>query len=56
MTFRLGAGAVPATWPCTASDLDEAAAWIYAMRRGDWVAFGKAYEDLGQLLRSPPAR
>ena len=24
-----------------------------AMRRGDWAAFGRAYEDLGQLLRSP---
>ena len=27
-----------------------------ALRRGDWVAFGKAYDDLGQLLRSPPAK
>jgi uncharacterized membrane protein (UPF0182 family) len=24
-----------------------------AMRRGDWVAFGKAYDDLGRLLRTP---
>ena len=24
-----------------------------ALRRGDWVAFGKAYDDLGRLLRSP---
>ena len=32
------------------------AAMREAMRRGDWTAFGKAYEDLGQLLRSPAAR
>ncbi len=25
-----------------------------AMRRGDWPAFGKAYEELGRLLRRPP--
>ena len=24
-----------------------------ALRRGDWVAFGKAYDDLGRLVRSP---
>ena len=24
-----------------------------AMRRGDWIAFGKAYEDLGKLLKAP---
>ena len=27
-----------------------------ALRRGDWVAFGKAYDDLGQLLRTSPPR
>ena len=27
-----------------------------AMRRGDWTAFGKAYEDLGRLIQSTPAR
>jgi hypothetical protein len=27
-----------------------------ALRRGDWPAFGRAYEDLGRLLRVPPAR
>jgi hypothetical protein len=26
-----------------------------AMRRGDWVAFGRAYEALGALL-APPHR
>ncbi len=25
-----------------------------AMRRGDWLAFGQAYSQLGRLLRSPP--
>jgi uncharacterized membrane protein (UPF0182 family) len=25
-----------------------------ALRKGDWPAFGKAYEDLGRVLRAPP--
>jgi uncharacterized membrane protein (UPF0182 family) len=24
-----------------------------ALRRGDWTAFGKAYDDLGRVLRAP---
>ena len=24
-----------------------------ALRRGDWTAFGKAYDDLGRVLRTP---
>jgi hypothetical protein len=27
-----------------------------ALRRGDWTAFGKAYEDLGKLLKLPAPR
>ena len=27
-----------------------------ALRRGDWTAFGKAYEDLGRVLRAPAPR
>ncbi|HUQ79733.1 MAG TPA: UPF0182 family protein [Gemmatimonadaceae bacterium] len=27
-----------------------------ALRRGDWTAFGRSYDDLGRLLRVPPAR
>ena len=27
-----------------------------AMRRGDWTAFGVAYEALGRLLQAPPAK
>jgi hypothetical protein len=27
-----------------------------ALRRGDWTAFGKAYEDLGKLLKLPVPR
>jgi hypothetical protein len=27
-----------------------------ALRRGDWVAFGKAYDDLGQVLRASPPK
>ena len=27
-----------------------------ALRRGDWTAFGKAYDELGRLLRTPIAR
>jgi hypothetical protein len=33
-----GAGPGMAGWPCTASDLDAAAAWVRAMRRGDFEA------------------
>jgi hypothetical protein len=25
-----------------------------AMQRGDWTAFGRAYDDLGRLLGAPP--
>ena len=25
-----------------------------AMRRGDWIAFGEAYSQLGRLLRTAP--
>jgi hypothetical protein len=35
MNARSGAGIGVAGWPCTAADLDEAAAWLRAMRRGD---------------------
>jgi hypothetical protein len=38
MNARLGAGLVAVDWPCTASDLDVAAAWMRAMRRGDFEA------------------
>jgi uncharacterized membrane protein (UPF0182 family) len=27
-----------------------------ALRRGDWNAFGKAYDELGRLLRVPDAK
>jgi hypothetical protein len=27
-----------------------------ALRKGDWPAFGKAYEDLGRVLSVPPPR
>jgi hypothetical protein len=52
MRARIGA-ALDVRWPCTASDLDEAAAWIRAMRRGDFEA---AWE-LGdrELTRRPPS-
>jgi len=27
-----------------------------ALRRGDWTAFGKAYDELGRVLRTPAPR
>jgi hypothetical protein len=27
-----------------------------ALQRGDWQAFGKAYDDLGRLLKLPTAK
>jgi len=53
-------GAVPdgATAPLAAADFRTAAEQLYermadAMRRGDWVAFGHAYDALGTLLNRP---
>jgi hypothetical protein len=52
----LGArGTTEATSPIAATDFRTAAEQLYArmsdaMRRGDWVAFGRAYDALGALL------
>ena len=44
--------------PVSAADFRAAAEQLYArmadaMRRGDWVAFGHAYDALGELLARP---
>jgi uncharacterized membrane protein (UPF0182 family) len=48
-----GANAVmtPAAFRQRVNDLY--AAMREALRRGDWTAFGKAYDDLGRVLRVP---
>ena len=35
---------------------DPYAAMRDALQRGDWAAFGKAYDDLGRLLKLPTAK
>jgi len=44
----------PAAFRQRVSDLY--AAMRDALQRGDWVAFGKAYDDLGRLLKLPTAK
>lgn len=46
------AGLSPADFRARVDDLY--AAMREALRRGDWSAFGKAYDDLGRLLRTAP--
>lgn len=47
-----GAGLSPADFRSRVNDLYTA--MRDALRRGDWSAFGKAYDDLGRLLRTAP--
>jgi uncharacterized membrane protein (UPF0182 family) len=47
--------------PVTPTDFRQRVNDLYAamrdaLRRGDWIAFGKAYDDLGRLLRVPAAK
>ena len=53
-----GRGLPPAAAPVSPADFRAAAEQLYArmadaMRRGDWVAFGHAYDALGELLSRP---
>ena len=55
MRWARAAAPVDATSPIAANDFRTAAEQLYArmsdaMRRGDWVAFGHAYDALGALL------
>jgi len=56
----LGVAAAPPvdTTPLTPGDFRARVRELYdqmhaALQRGDWVAFGRAYDALGQLLRKP---
>jgi uncharacterized membrane protein (UPF0182 family) len=45
--------------PSTVAEPKASAAALYnamrdALRRGDWTAFGRAFEALGRLLGQPP--
>jgi hypothetical protein len=50
-TSGAGVAMTPADFRQRVNDLY--AAMRDALRRGDWTAFGKAYDDLGRVLRVP---